>query len=150
MERRLKGDRALTRVAVHRIGVVLLALLAFGLLWSMAYEVTVGLRWAPSRFPIEGASRWALLRMQNADRSPGFFLIAWDHFWVRLFFPTTRLEASARAGIAAGAVTALGFGGALFVFVNRQQMPFGAARFGTLMEAAKQGLTGKRGIVLGR
>jgi len=147
--RRVGGEPAVARVTVHRIGIALLAIIAFGLLWSLAYEVVVGLRWAPTHFPSEGASRWALLRMQNADRSPAFFLVAWDHFWVRLFFPATRTEALARAGIAAGAVLALGFGGALFAFINRRQMPFGAARFGTLIEAAKQGLTGKRGIVLG-
>jgi type IV secretion system protein VirD4 len=139
----------MARVVVYRIGLAVLLLLAFWLMWSMAYEVVVALRWAPSRFPSEGASRWALFRMQNADRSADFLLIAWRHFYDRLLFPGTRLEALIRAGYAVAAVGALAIAGLLFAVINRRQMPFGAARFGTLMEAAKQGLTAKQGIVLG-
>jgi type IV secretion system protein VirD4 len=139
----------MARVVAYRIGIAILLLLGFWLLWSMAYEIVVAVRWAPTRFPSEGASRWALFRMQNADRSADFFLIAWRHFFDRLLFAPTRVEALIRAGYAAGLVVALGLGGVLFAFVNRRQMPYGAARFGTLMEAAKQGLTVKRGIVLG-
>ncbi|MDF2119194.1 type IV secretory system conjugative DNA transfer family protein [Roseiarcaceae bacterium H3SJ34-1] len=139
----------MTRVVAYRIGVAVLVALAFFLLWSLAYEVVVARRWAPSRFPSEGATRWALFRMQNADRSADFFLIAWRHFAERLSYPPTRVEALLRAAYAAAAVVALGLGGLLFAFVNRRQMPFGAARFGTVMEAAKQGLTPKQGIVLG-
>ncbi|WP_375458492.1 type IV secretory system conjugative DNA transfer family protein [uncultured Enterovirga sp.] len=140
----------MARVVAYRIGVALLALVAFGLLWSLAYEVVVGLRWAPARFPSEGASRWGLLRMQNADRSAGTFLIAWEHFQARLAYPPTRVEALVRAMLAAGGVVAFCLAAALFAVVNRRQMPFGSARFGTLLEAAKQGLTGKQGIVLGK
>lgn len=139
----------MARVVAYRIGIAILLILAFWLLWSMAYEVVVALRWAPSRFPSEGASRWALFRMQNADRSADFFLIAWRHFHDRLLFGPTRLEALVRAAYAAVAVLALGIGGVVFAYVNRRQMPYGAARFGSVMEAAKQGLTSKRGIVLG-
>ena len=139
----------MARVVAYRIGVGILLLLAFWLLWSMAYEVVVALRWAPSKFPSEGASRWALFRMQNADRSADFFLIAWRHFYDRLIYAPTRIEALLRAGYAAAAVVALGAGGTVFAYVNRRQMPYGSARFGSVMEAAKQGLTGKRGIVLG-
>jgi type IV secretion system protein VirD4 len=137
------------RVLLFRIGVAILALVVFFLLWSLAYEIVVAWRWAPTRFPSEGPNRWALFRMQNADRSPGFFLIAWNHFCARLTYPGTQAEALIRVGIAAGAVIAMAAGGSLFAFINRRQMPYGAARFGTLMEAAKQGLAGKRGIVLG-
>ena len=139
----------MTRVIAYRIGIAIFACVGSFLLWSLAYEIVVAARWAPHRFPGEGASRWALFRMQNADRSIGFALIASKHFCARLFYPATQVEALVRAGIAAGAVIALGFGGWLFAFVNRRQMPFGEARFGTLMEAAKQGLTSKQGIVLG-
>lgn len=139
----------MARVVAYRIGIAVLLVLAFWLLWSMAYEVVVALRWAPGRFPSEGASRWALFRMQNADRSADFFLIAWRHFYDRLVFTPTRAEALIRAGYAAVAVVALGLAGLVFAFINRRQMPYGAARFGTLMEAAKQGLTTKHGIVLG-
>jgi type IV secretion system protein VirD4 len=139
----------MARVVAYRIGIAILLLLAFWLLWSMAYEIVVALRWAPARFPSEGAGRWALLRMQNADRSADFFLVAWRHFYDRLMFAPTRAEALIRAGYAAAAVGALGLTGLLFALINRRQMPYGAARFGTLMEAAKQGLTTKQGIVLG-
>lgn len=139
----------MARVVAYRIGVAILLLLGFWLLWSMAYEVAVALRWAPTRFPSEGASRWALFRMQNADRSVYFFLVAWRHFYDRLLFPGTRVEALIRAGYAAASVAALGLAGVLFAFVNRRQMPYGEARFGTVLEAARQGLTAKQGIILG-
>jgi type IV secretion system protein VirD4 len=140
----------MARVVVARIGTGILLLIAFWLLWSLAYEVVVGLRWAPLRFPSEGAQRWALLKTQNADRSAGFAFIAWRHFHERLFYPPTQIEALIRAGYAVGAVFATGAGLALVGFINRRQMPFGAARFGTIVEAAKLGLTGKHGIILGR
>ena len=139
----------MARVVAYRIGIAIFALIAFFLLWSLAYEIVVACRWAPARFPSEGASRWTLFQMQNADRSAGFVLIAWRHFDARLFFIATQAEALIRAGIAAGAVVALGLGGWLFAYINRRQMPYGEARFGTLIEAAKQGLTAKQGIVLG-
>lgn len=139
----------MSRVVAYRVGVGLLCALAFWLLWSLAYEVVVALRWAPHRFPSEGASRWALFAMQNADRSADFFLVAWRHFHDRLLYAPTRAEALIRGAYAAGVVVALGLGGALFAYVNRRQMPYGAARFGSVMEAAKQGLTSRRGIVLG-
>ncbi|GLI95977.1 hypothetical protein [Methylocystis echinoides] len=98
----------MSRIIAFRIGIGLLVLLAFCLLWSLAYEVVVALRWAPHRFPSEGASRWALFAMQNADRSADFFLVAWRHFYERLVYPPTRAEALIRAGYAAAAVVALG------------------------------------------
>lgn len=139
----------MARVVIARIGTGILMLIAFWLLWSLAYEVVVGLRWAPLQFPSEGAQRWALLKMQNADRSAGFAFVAWRHFHERLFYPPTQIEALIRAGYAAGAVFAIGAGLAIARVVNRRQMPFGAARFGTFMEAAKLGLTAKQGIILG-
>ncbi|MGN6097807.1 MAG: type IV secretory system conjugative DNA transfer family protein [Bosea sp. (in: a-proteobacteria)] len=139
----------MARVIVARIGIAILALIAFWLLWSLAYEVVVGLRWAPTRFPSEGAQRWALLRLQNADRSVGFAFVAWRHFHERVLYPPTQVEALIRAGYAVGAVIAIGAGLALVGFINRRQMPFGSARFGTIMQAAKLGLTAKQGIILG-
>lgn len=87
----------------------------------------MALRWAPSRFPSEGATRWALFRMQTPSRSADFFLIAWRHFHDRLLFPGTRVEALIRAGYAAASVFALGLAGVLFAFINRRQMPYGEA-----------------------
>lgn len=139
----------MARVVVYRVGIAILLLLAFCLLWSLAYEIVVAMRWAPGRFPGEGVSRWALFRQQNADRSAEFFLIAWRHFYERLIYPPTRVEALIRAGYGAVTVLALGIGGLIFGFVNRRQMPYGAARFGTIMGAAKQGLIAKQGIILG-
>lgn len=139
----------MARVIVARIAIALLALVAFWLLWSLAYEVIVGLRWAPTRFASEGAQRWGLLRLQNADRSTGFAFIAWRHFHERLLYPPTQVEALIRAGYAVGAVLAIGAGLVLVGLLNRRQMPFGSARFGTIMQAAKLGLTAKHGIVLG-
>jgi len=139
----------MARVVAYRIGLAVIAAVAFWLVWSLAYEVVVGLRWAPARFPAEGTARWALLRVQNADRSAGFAFIAERHFFDRLVYPPTRGEALIRAGFAAAGVVAFGAGLAVLAAVNRRQMPFGAARFGTLMEASRQGLTGKQGIVLG-
>ena len=60
------GEAAMARVVAYRVGLAVLLTVAFCLLWSLAYEVVVALRWAPSRFPGEGASRWALLR--DAER----------------------------------------------------------------------------------
>ena len=139
----------MARVVAYRIGIAILALIAFCLLWSLAYEIVVALRWAPSRFPSEGTTRWALLRAQNLDRSAGSLLIAWQHFHSRLLYPATRMEALIRAGLAVAAVGGLAVAVFIVAMVNRRQMPYGAARFGTLMEAAKQGLTGKGGIILG-
>ncbi|MBR1040683.1 type IV secretory system conjugative DNA transfer family protein [Bradyrhizobium viridifuturi] len=139
----------MARVVAYRVAIAILVLLAFCLLWSLAYEIVVALRFAPGRFPGEGASRWALFRQQNADRSADFFLIAWRHFYERLIYPPTRLEALIRAGYAAATVVALGVGGLIFGIINRRQMPYGAARFGTVMEAARQGLIAKQGIILG-
>ena len=139
----------MARVIAYRLGLAVLALAAFFLLWSFAYEVVVGLRWAPTRFPSEGTTRWALLKVQNADRSSGFALIAWHHFAARFAFPPTGDEAMIRAGLATAGVVALIGGLAVFGYANRRQMPFGAARFGTLLEAARGGLTGRTGIVLG-
>ncbi|MDX3804938.1 MAG: type IV secretory system conjugative DNA transfer family protein [Bosea sp. (in: a-proteobacteria)] len=139
----------MARVVAYRIAIAILLLLAFCLVWSLAYEIAVALRWAPGRFPGEGASRWALFRQQNADRSAEFFLIAWRHFYERLIYPPTRVEAMIRAVYGAATVLALGIGGLIFGFVNRRQMPYGAARFGTIMGAAKQGLIAKQGIILG-
>ena len=139
----------MARVVAYRVGLAVIAAVAFWLVWSFAYEVVVGLRWAPARFPGEGTSKWALLRMQNTDRSAQFAFVAARHFYERLLYSPTRVEALIRAGFAAASVVAFGAALTVFAAVNRRQTPFGAARFGTLMEAARQGLTGKQGIVLG-
>lgn len=137
------------RIWAFRLGVGLMALVAFFLLWSLAYEVVVALRFAPTRFPSEGTARWALFRQQNADHTVGTFLIAWKHFYARLLYPATRGEAVIRASIAAAGVLAFGLAGWLMAHIHRRQMPYGEARFGTLLEAAGQGLMAGQGIILG-
>ncbi|TAN10566.1 MAG: type IV secretory system conjugative DNA transfer family protein, partial [Rhizobiaceae bacterium] len=104
----------MARVFAYRIAIAILVLLAFWLLWSLAYEIVVALRFAPHRFAGEGADRWALLKAQNANRSADFFLIAWKHFYARLVYPPTRAEALIRACYAGAAVVALGIAGAIF------------------------------------
>lgn len=60
----------MSRVVAYRIGIAILVVLAFWLLWSLAYEIVVALRWAPERFPSEGSSRWRCspCRMPTARR----------------------------------------------------------------------------------
>ena len=139
----------MARVIIYRLGIAFFLILTFWLLWSLAYEIVVGLRWAPQTFPGEGVSKWALLRQQNADRSSGFAFIAVKHVYERLLYAPTRTEALIRAGYAALSVLSLGIAALIFALINRKQMPYGAAKFGTLIEAAKQGLTKKHGIILG-
>jgi len=97
---------------------------------GMAYEIVVAWRWAPMRFPSEGANRWALFRMQNADRSLGSLLP--DRLGAFLcpiaLNPGTRAEAlSSGLELPSVAFVALGLAGWLFAFINRRQMPFGGS-----------------------
>ncbi len=56
----------MARVVAYRIGIAILLLLAFWLLWSMAYEVVVALRWAPTPLPERG--RQPLGSVPDAER----------------------------------------------------------------------------------
>ncbi|TIT82829.1 MAG: hypothetical protein E5W59_29600, partial [Mesorhizobium sp.] len=58
----------MSRVLAYRLFLGLIALLAFFALWSLAYELVATWRWSPA-LPSEGASRWGLLKYQNAQRS---------------------------------------------------------------------------------
>jgi type IV secretion system protein VirD4 len=131
-----------------RLVVALFALAAFFLLWTLAYEVTVAARWKPT-VPGEGAARFDLLKAQNAARDWRALFIGWNHFWARLAFPATQAETILRGLIAAGVVLALG--GALTIarLALRKPTPFGDARFATIIDAERKGLTGKRGLALG-
>ena len=76
----------MSRVWADRIFRTLLALLAASVLWVVVYEVTVGARYRKND-PTEGASRWALIRAQFADRDFSTFgwktvLLGPSHFWV--------------------------------------------------------------------
>ena len=57
----------MSRVWADRIAQTLAALFAAAVLWILAYEIGVGVRYKKND-PTEGASRWALVRAQFADR----------------------------------------------------------------------------------
>jgi type IV secretion system protein VirD4 len=131
-----------------RVVVGLFALAAFFVLWTLAYEVTVAARWNPT-LPGEGAARFDLLKAQNAARDWRALSIGWNHFLARLAYPATQAETLLRGLIAAAVVLALG--GVLTVVrvALRKPMPFGDARFATILDAERKGLTGKNGLALG-
>lgn len=131
-----------------RLVVALFALIAFFLLWTLAYELTVAARWKPA-MPGEGAARFDLLKAQNAARDWRALFIGWNHFSARLAYPATQAEAAMRGLIAAGVVMALAGAMALVRLALRKPMPFGDARFGTILDAERKGLTGKGGLALG-
>lgn len=136
------------RLAV-RLVLVLLGLAAFYLLWSFAYELAVAFRWNPA-LPGEGAERLALLKYQNSLRDFSALTVASEHFMERVSHPATQLETLIRGSIAAGAVLALGAGLTVVGYAIRRPAPYGISRFGNLMEAEGKGLTGKKGLVLGK
>ena len=64
---------------------MLAALFAAAVLWILVYEIAVGVRYKKND-PTEGASRWALVRAQFADRDFSTFgwktvLLGPRHFW---------------------------------------------------------------------
>lgn len=131
-----------------RLVVALFALAAFFLLWTLAYEVTVAARWKPT-MPGEGAARFDLLKAQNAARDWRALFIGWNHFWARLAYPATQAETILRGLIAAGGVVAVSGAMVVVRLALRKPMPFGHARFATILDAERKGLTGKRGLALG-
>ncbi|MGZ7870448.1 type IV secretory system conjugative DNA transfer family protein (plasmid) [Methylobacterium radiotolerans] len=137
------------RIAVTRLVEVLLCTLIGYALWCLAYEIVVAWRFAPSLYPGEGSSRWALLKAQQAFSWPEFFTLAPTHFWARLWYPATKAEALIRGGMAVAVLAATAIVLVVTWFVTRPQTPFGSARFGSLAEAARGGLAGPQGIILG-
>ncbi len=78
----------MSRVWADRIVRTLAALIAACVLWIVAYEVAVGIRFKKND-PTEGTARWALIRAQFADRD--FSTFGWNtvllgprHFWRRV------------------------------------------------------------------
>ena len=139
----------MSRVFAYRLVIGLVALAAFFLMTSLAYEVVVAARWSPA-LPGEGPNRWALLQLQNARRDPASLLIAGDHFAQRVAFPATRVETIIRAAIAFGITFGLAAALTIFSFVMRKPTHHGDARFGTILDAEKENLLAKRGLLLGR
>jgi type IV secretion system protein VirD4 len=144
----------MSRVWADRIFRTLLALLAASVLWVFVYEVTVGARYRKND-PTEGASRWALIRAQFADRDFSTFgwktvLLGPSHFWARVQYPATQEEALKRGGFALAFVGAAGLALAIALKVNDPAKHKGDAQFGSLLDAAKRRLTGRRGLILGK
>jgi type IV secretion system protein VirD4 len=144
----------MSRVWADRIFRTLLALLAASVLWVVVYEVTVGARYRKND-PTEGASRWALIRAQFADRDFSTFgwktvLLGPSHFWVRIQYPATQEETLKRGGFALAFVGAAGLALAIALKVNGPAKHKGDAQFGSKLDAAKRRLTGRRGLILGR
>jgi len=144
----------MSRVWADRIFRTLLALLAASVLWVFVYEVTVGARYRKND-PTEGTSRWALIRAQFADRDFSTFgwktvLLGPSHFWVRAQYPATQEETLKRGGFALAFVGAAGLALTIALKVNGPAKHKGDAQFGSLLDAAKRRLTGRRGLILGK
>ena len=138
------------RTFVYRVGIGLIGSCILFLLWSLTYLAVATARYNPQRFPSEGVSRWTLLEMQSEGRGWGSLFIAWNHFYVRLFFQPTQSEAIIRALIALGIVLALGISLAIFLYATRKPTHLGDARLGTIMDAERAHLTESKGIALGK
>lgn len=139
----------MSRAFAYKVVIGLIALAAFFLLTSLAYELVVAARWSPA-LPGEGRNRWTLLQLQNNSRDPASLLIAWDHFAQRIAFPATRLEAIIRAALAVGMTLGLAATLTILAFVMRKPTHHGNARFGTILDAERRNLLAKGGLLLGR
>jgi type IV secretion system protein VirD4 len=144
----------MSRVWADRIVRTLAALFAAGVLWIIAYEIAVGIRFKKND-PTEGAARWALVRAQFADLDFSTFgwntvLLAPRHFWRRVEYPATQEEALRRGGGAFLFVAAVGVALAIVLKANGPAKHKGDAQFGSLLDAARRRLTGRRGLILGK
>ncbi|MGX5844783.1 type IV secretory system conjugative DNA transfer family protein [Mesorhizobium sp. ArgA1] len=106
-------------------------------------------RWNPA-LPSEGASRWGLLKYQNAQRSLSGLFVAWQHFSQRLAYHPTQSETIIRGAIAIAVVVAIGVGLIFASLINRKPKHYGDARFGTIMDAERKNLLAKQGLILGK
>jgi type IV secretion system protein VirD4 len=127
----------------------LLALCAATIIWGIVYELVVAARFNPS-LAGEGAHRFDLILSQSAQKSFKSLLIPFQHFYARVIYPPTRTETFLRGGIAAGITVALGLAFWTLTILTRKPMPYGNAKFGTIMDASYAGLTRKGGLILGK
>jgi type IV secretion system protein VirD4 len=118
------------------------------LIWSIAYEVIVAIRFQPGGVG-EGANRFALLQYQGSQKSISSMAIAWSHFWERAIFPETRVEALTRAGLALLITVALGGAAAIAAKILKKPAPYGDAKFGRILDAEKRGLLTGKGLIMG-
>ncbi|MBV1702905.1 MAG: type IV secretory system conjugative DNA transfer family protein [Hyphomicrobiales bacterium] len=138
------------RTWAFRVSVGLLGSGMIFWLWSIAYLIVAAFRYNPGLFPSEGATRWTLLRMQSQARGWTALFIAWNHFYVRLFFASTREEALIRALMALGIASAVVAAAIIFVHANRKPIHLGDAALGSIMDAEEANLTSRHGVALGR
>ena len=138
----------MSRTAASRLGFGLVGFIFAFLAWSLAYEVVVAARWRAS-MPGDGGARWALLQVQNADRTWSGLFVAWNHFYARIAYPATQAETLTRALIAFGVVAAIAIGAAATAWATRRPMPYGSARIGTIADAEKKNMTTNKGLILG-
>lgn len=146
------------REHLERLIVGLFVLLAAALLWVVPYAIVTGLR---SRFS-KPAQKWELIKRVTTENPrleyeqfPPIsfdhgFPLAYKHFYVYAQDERVSNLALENGAIAAGIVLALFVALGVFLYANRRSTLHGDARFGTLPEARRAGLSAKRGIILGR
>ena len=139
----------MSRSASFKLVLFLLALCAATIIWGIVYELVVAARFNPS-LADEGAHRFDLLLSQSAQKSFKSLLIPFQHFYDRAIYPPTQTETFMRGGIAAGLTVALGLAFWTLTILTRKPMPYGNAKFGTIMDASYSGLTRKGGLILGK
>jgi len=138
----------MSRSAVARLTIFVGLALGGFLIWSIAYEIIVAIRFQPDMVG-EGAKRFALLQYQSTEKSLTSIAIAFTHFWERVIFPDTRAEALIRAGLAL--LITVGLGGAIVLATKLLKKPahYGDARFGRILDAEKRGLLTGKGLIMG-
>ena len=146
------------RAHVERLIVGLFVFFAAALLWVAPYAIVTGLRSGFSK----PAQKWELLkrvttenpRIDFAQFPPVSFdhgfPLAYKHFYVYAQDKRVSKLALENGAVAAGVVLALFVALGVFLYANRRSTLHGDARFGTLPEARRAGLTSRSGIILGR
>jgi type IV secretion system protein VirD4 len=138
----------MSRSAVARLTIFVGLALGGFLIWSIAYEIIVAIRFQPGVVG-EGAKRFALLQYQSTEKSLFSIAIAFTHFWDRVIFPETRAEALIRAGLALLITVGLGGTTVLATKLLKKPAPYGDARFGRILDAEKRGLLTGKGLIMG-
>ena len=138
----------MSKSAVARLTITLGVVLAGFLIWSLIYEIIVAMRFKPGMVG-EGANRFALLQYQASEKSLMSLTIAITHFWERIVFAETRLEALIRAGLALATTLAIGGGVTIASHYLKKPTPYGDAKFGRILDAEKKNLLTGKGLIVG-
>lgn len=138
----------MSRSAAAKITICIGLALGGFLIWSLLYEIIVAVRFQRGVVG-EGANRFALLHYQASEKSLSSIGIAFSHFWERVVFPETRIEALVRAGFALFVTLAIGVGAAVAAKVLKKPAPYGDAKFGKIMDAERKGLLTGKGLIMG-